>query len=173
VRGNEHARAPAGFVAQYVPHEESIVFIKRRGRLIADHDRGLTGDRSGHGDTMALAAGKLAEPLVEFGFQPHSFQCLPATLIAFAALDFGISQRQEDVLQDAEIVDQSAILKQIGNAMPAIMRQPVMTVWQIFLDSPLPLFRRIRADVPHHLHAAAFGTVQTAQHFQQGRFPGP
>ncbi len=133
------------------PHFFSQVFVQRGEWLVHQQYIRLDDDGAGHGDTLLLAAGKLARHTVLHPGQANHLQC-PCHL--FFDLLFGhipVLQTEGHVVKDGFVGEQGVVLKN---------HSQVSFVDRCVVD-PVPLDENI----------AFGGLLQTGHHAQQGGLP--
>ena len=116
--GNDH-HGHAHFavdVAQKVEHLRGRARIKRARGLIAQHHFRIVRQRAGNGNTLLLAAGKLAGIILRLVRQADKLEQLKGARFRLRLLLVAKFEREGDVAQDRALLEQAEILENHANA---------------------------------------------------------
>ena len=85
--------------------------VKGAGGLVAEHDLGVVGQRTGDGHALLLTAGKLAGIALGKVGQTHQLEQLHGALAGGLALLAAKLEREGDVAQDGALLEQTEVLE--------------------------------------------------------------
>ena len=130
--------------------------VQVAGGLVSQDDSGLGDQRPGDGHPLLLAAGEVAGIAGQLALQIQKAHDLPEEgLVLLLAVQ---TDGEDDVLIGSEVGDQVVILKDETDPLAAE-------------DGEVLVPKVLQLEVVH-LHGAAGGPVQPAQHVQQGGLAG-
>ena len=94
--------------------------VERAGRLVAEQDFGVVGQRAGDGHALHLPAGKLVGLLVQMLLEPHLLEHLDGAPVLLLARDARQRHPQLDVGHDRQMRDEVIALKHEADRVVAV-----------------------------------------------------